>query len=128
VNLLGGKAPGTPNFSYLTRFAQIIRLLEPPPADILSRANRDIYSRLYDDQGMLKVLGTRRDIKLTLTGRFKYPDLIPGKDFTFSNLTTFLENEHDKAHFIRFAKRMLTSVPEERSTAKELLNDPWLRL
>jgi hypothetical protein len=28
--------------------------------------------------------------------------------------------------FIEFAQRMIKWVPEERSTAKELLQDPWL--
>ncbi|QPH11091.1 hypothetical protein C2857_002681 [Epichloe festucae Fl1] len=55
VSILDGKSPGNPNFSYLTRFAQMIRLLGPPPSDFLSRADKDVYSRLYDDQGMLKV-------------------------------------------------------------------------
>lgn len=32
----------------------------------------------------------------------------------------------EKAKFIGFVKRMLKWNPEERSTAKELLDDPWL--
>jgi serine/threonine-protein kinase SRPK3 len=32
----------------------------------------------------------------------------------------------DKKMFIKFVKRMLKWEPEERSTAKELLGDPWL--
>lgn len=110
VSILDGKSPGNPNFSYLTRFAQMIRLLGPPPSDFLSRADKDVYSRLYDDQGS-----------------FRYPDLIPGEDFNFSNKTTML-NGQEKTLFIQFAKRMLAWVPEERSTAKQLLDDPWLKM
>jgi serine/threonine-protein kinase SRPK3 len=35
-------------------------------------------------------------------------------------------NGEEKRMFIRFAKKMIQWDPEERSTAKELLNDPWL--
>jgi serine/threonine protein kinase len=32
----------------------------------------------------------------------------------------------DKRMFIEFVQRMIKWNPEERSTAKELLQDPWL--
>ena len=32
----------------------------------------------------------------------------------------------EKLGFIRFVKRMLKWDPEERNTARELLEDPWL--
>jgi serine/threonine protein kinase len=32
----------------------------------------------------------------------------------------------EKLRFIRFIERMLKWSPEERSTARELLDDPWL--
>lgn len=32
----------------------------------------------------------------------------------------------DKTNFLRFIQRALTWMPEERATAKELLQDPWL--
>lgn len=37
-----------------------------------------------------------------------------------------LHGEDKKMFIIKFAKRMLKWNPEERSTAKELLQDPWL--
>jgi serine/threonine-protein kinase SRPK3 len=37
----------------------------------------------------------------------------------------FLEGEH-KEKFINFVRGMLQWRPEERKTAKELLQDPWL--
>jgi serine/threonine-protein kinase SRPK3 len=64
---------------------------------------------------------------LTVLGEFKYPKLAPSEAMTFSNLTPFLEGE-DKRLFIEFASKMLRWLPEERSTAKELYNDPWLNL
>lgn len=62
---------------------------------------------------------------LTITGEFKCPELIPSPAVTFSNRTPFLGGE-DKRLFIEFASKMLRWLPEERPTAKELYNDPWL--
>ncbi|OAA50391.1 protein kinase domain protein [Metarhizium rileyi] len=117
TNILDGKSSVNQRFSYLTRFAQMIRLLGPPPASLLSRADKDVYSRLYDSQGMSEAE----------EWSFRYPDLIPGEDFNFCNKTTMLDGQ-DKALFIQFAKRMLAWMPEDRSTARELLDDPWLKL
>jgi serine/threonine-protein kinase SRPK3 len=62
---------------------------------------------------------------LTIPGEFKYPNLASSEAITFSNLTSFLQGE-DKRLFIGFASKMLRWLPEERLTAKELYNDPWL--
>ncbi|KAG5927438.1 hypothetical protein E4U42_002273 [Claviceps africana] len=104
TSLLDGRRAGDSDFSYLTLFAQMIRLLGPPPSELLSRANKDRYSRL-----------------------FKHSKRIPDEDFTFSNKKMMLDGQ-DKILFIQFAKRMLCWLPEERSTAKELLDDQWLRI
>jgi serine/threonine-protein kinase SRPK3 len=34
----------------------------------------------------------------------------------------------DKTMFMKFVRRMLTWEPKDRSTAKELLDDPWLKM
>ncbi|KAF4973174.1 hypothetical protein FZEAL_9391 [Fusarium zealandicum] len=109
VNLLSGRIPGHCKFSNKTRFAQMIRLLGPPPADLVARADQDTLSKYYDDQG-----------------KFKYPELIPDEMFTLENSTPMLDGQ-ERALFLNFAKRMLTWLPEKRATAKELLDDPWLK-
>ncbi|KAJ4132851.1 hypothetical protein NW754_015665 [Fusarium falciforme] len=108
VNLLSGRIPGHCNFSNKTRFAQMIRLLGPPPSELLARADRGTLSKYYNEQG-----------------KFRYPELIPDDMFTLENSTPMLEGQ-ERALFINFARRMLTWLPEQRATAKELLDDPWL--
>jgi len=38
-----------------------------------------------------------------------------------------IEDEAEKAAFLEFAKGMLQWRPEDRKTARELADDPWLR-
>ncbi|KNG79982.1 protein kinase [Aspergillus nomiae NRRL 13137] len=68
--------------------------------------------------------GKRTELFYTSDGSLKDPILFP-TDFNFQSL---LKNIHgdDKTMFIEFVKRMIKWRPEERSTAKELLQDPWL--
>lgn len=49
------------------------------------------------------------------------------RNFTLEGSISQLYGE-DKAKFLSFVKRILTWKPEDRSTAKDLLEDPWLRL
>lgn len=87
----------------------MIRLLGPPPSELLARADRGTLSKYYNEQG-----------------KFRYPELIPNEMFTLENSTPMLEGQ-ERALFINFARRMLTWLPEQRATAKELLDDPWLK-
>ena len=58
------------------------------------------------------------------TGSLKSPDIVPA-NFGFDTVINNIHGE-DKRMFIEFVKRMIKWRPEERSTAKELINDPWL--
>jgi hypothetical protein len=60
-----------------------------------------------------------------LLGEFRYQHLLPSEEFTFSNLTPFLQGE-DKRLFPQFVRKMLQWEPKQRSTEAELYNDPWL--
>ncbi|KAJ9234302.1 hypothetical protein DTO169E5_6646 [Paecilomyces variotii] len=84
--------------------AQLIAALGPPPPEFLAK-NPERRSIFWDDQGQWLGLAP-----------------IP-RDRTLEALETRLE---DKRGFLRFIRRALTWMPEERPTAKELLQDPWL--
>jgi serine/threonine-protein kinase SRPK3 len=64
-----------------------------------------------------------------------YHSLPDAGDFTpeIKLETTSLEEEEanlagqEKAVFLKFMSKMLQWKPEDRKSAKELMNDPWLR-
>ncbi|KAJ9388339.1 hypothetical protein DTO063F5_2670 [Paecilomyces variotii] len=106
--LFNGLDAKSATYSRATHMAQMIRLLGPPPLRLLKRADEEICSQLFTSQG-----------------EFKFPDLIPSEEFNLPNLTPFLDGE-DKRLFLQFVRKMLCWEPEQRSTAKELCDDPWL--
>ena len=56
---------------------------------------------------------------------FMHKDLIP-TETRLEDSVLSLEGE-DKRLFLDFIKQMLQWLPEDRKTAKELLEDPWLQ-
>ncbi|KAK3666901.1 hypothetical protein LTR22_002126 [Elasticomyces elasticus] len=88
-------------------FARMIAILGPPPQALLDRGER--VADFYDEEK-----------------RFKFPDLVP-KDCSFETFFTRVEGE-DKEKLVAFARRMLKWLPEERETAKELVDDEWTQL
>ncbi|KAL5336930.1 kinase-like protein [Aspergillus crustosus] len=84
--------------------AQLIAALGPPPPEFLKR-NLERKADFWDEHG-------------------KWLGLAPiPHDRTLENLETKLE---DKSGFLKFIRRTLTWLPEQRPSAKELLQDPWL--
>lgn len=57
-------------------------------------------------------------------GEFRYPELIPER-LSLADSLRQVEGE-EKILFHNFIMRMLRWMPEERSTTRELLVDPWL--
>ena len=58
-------------------------------------------------------------------GEFIHMDIVP-TDVRLEDSVLSLEGE-DKRLFLSFIKQMLQWLPEDRKTAKELLEDPWLQ-
>lgn len=59
-------------------------------------------------------------------GEFIRKDLIP-REFGIAETVTVFQGE-EKKQFLNFVSKMLQWQPEERGTAKELLEDPFLQL
>ncbi|KAF5534452.1 CMGC SRPK kinase [Fusarium phyllophilum] len=84
--------------------AELIATLGPPPQEFLQR-NVERAAYFWDEQG-------------------KWLGLAPiPKNRSLEELETRLK---DSTGFIAFLRRVLTWMPEDRPTAKELLQDPWL--
>ncbi|KAG5746518.1 hypothetical protein H9Q70_010792 [Fusarium xylarioides] len=84
--------------------AELIATLGPPPQEFLQR-NVERAADFWDEQG-------------------KWLGLAPiPKNRSLEELETRLK---DSTGFIAFLRRVLTWMPEDRPTAKELLQDPWL--
>lgn len=61
---------------------------------------------------------------LTQIGEFLHKNLIP-QDLKIEDTVHALEGDQ-KAQFLEFAKKMLQWLPDDRNTAKQLIEDPWL--
>ncbi|KAL4809919.1 kinase-like protein [Aspergillus unguis] len=97
--------PRVEGYDDATHLAYITSLLGPAQKDFVGRGKRT--SKFYTDDGTLK-----------------NEDLVPS-GFSFESALSKISGE-EKRMFINFVKRMIKWRPEERSTAKELLQDPWL--
>lgn len=70
------------------------------------------------------VLGIKTVLSNSI-GELQHPSLIP-TSFNFENTLSKVSGA-EKEKFISFVRRMIKWNPGERSTAKELLEDPYLR-
>ncbi|KAJ5121022.1 uncharacterized protein N7515_008983, partial [Penicillium bovifimosum] len=84
--------------------AHMIAALGPPPMKFLAK-NPERRADFWDDEG-------------------KWLGLAPIPEARTMEALECRSN--DKADFLRFIRRTLTWMPQERATAKELLEDPWL--
>ncbi|RBR18927.1 uncharacterized protein FIESC28_05849 [Fusarium coffeatum] len=119
---------GAAEYEEGAHLGQITALLGPPPQDLLEEGERT--SKFYESDDLTQDSdGTPENEKKDkragrYTGQLKDPGWTP-VDFSFEDNITCMEGE-EKGKFIRFIKRMLKWDPDERATASELLEDPWL--
>ncbi|EGC46905.1 vacuolar sorting protein [Histoplasma capsulatum var. duboisii H88] len=102
----GGLSPGKMEYTSERHLAHMIALLGPPPKKILGQGRET--TKYFDHDGA-----------------FRYPELIPENVSLVDSLNHI--KDEDKISFLAFIMRMLRWQPEERSSAKDLLADPWLR-
>ncbi|KAF2225825.1 kinase-like domain-containing protein [Elsinoe ampelina] len=96
----------TGEYSALLHLREMHALLGPPPRSLLRRSP---YAEvLYDDKGLL------RDAPL------------PVEEKDLANTVTKLDGE-DKVEFLRIMRKMLQWDPDDRPSAAELLEDPWMK-
>lgn len=93
---------------YMTRahLSEMVALMGPPPMDLLKKGKRS--AEFFDEDGQW-----RGDIPL--------PDRT-----SLEESEENLEGSNKEA-FLRFIRKMIQWRPEDRQTAKQLLQDKWLR-
>ena len=105
-----------------SHLAHITALLGPPPRELLTSGRRA--SMFYKSDGMYISHAIRDCCQRMQSGELHDPDLtLDG--FSFEKTIASIHGE-EKRRFIQFVKKMIKWDPKQRSTAKELLNDPWL--
>ncbi|KAK5937467.1 hypothetical protein PMZ80_010085 [Knufia obscura] len=117
-----GDDPEFKVYSTRAHLAEIIGMLGPPPLDLLKRGRR--VDEFFDEKGIstpstvLKVAYPKFDV-----GNFIAEVAVP--DNSLEGSEERLEGDNKKA-FLEFMRSMLQWRPEDRKTAKDLLQDPWL--
>ena len=132
-----------------SHLAEMIALLGPPPDTLLARsktmseykwprslmndtgevcnnAQEFFNGPFFDAEGGLTPISY---ITIWLADciqdKFRYNALIPFRNL--EHTIPFLEDK-DRAAFLSFVRKMLTWLPEERKTARELMDHPFLSL
>lgn len=85
----------------------MIDLLGPPPPQLLARG--EYTSKFFSSEGV-----------------FLHPELHGGK-VTLEQLEGTIEDSAEREMFLRLMRKMLQWDPEGRSSARELVNDPWIQ-
>ncbi|MCJ1385099.1 hypothetical protein MMC17_008218 [Xylographa soralifera] len=104
-HLFNGIGAGSQAHSYRCHLAEMIAYLGPPPVEFLRRSK--VSSNYFDEDGIW-------DAGIDIP-----------KELSLENSEEKLDGRK-KELFLQFMRKMLCWVPEERKTARELLEDPWL--
>jgi serine/threonine-protein kinase SRPK3 len=114
-------------YSTRAHLAELIGVLGLPPTDMLKRGIRS--HEFFNEDGMYNYKGRnlafeRGLLTILCLGKWK-SDLELPQDISLERLEECLEGKN-KEMFLVFMRGMLQWRPEDRKTAKELLEDPWL--
>ncbi|KAI1135858.1 kinase domain protein [Hypoxylon sp. FL0543] len=104
-HLFSGEDPGGKGYSTRAHLAEVIGLLGPPPLDLLQRGVRSLEF-------------------FTSDGQWKAAVQVP-QDVSLEKSVRYLDGKEKQA-FLEFVRGMLQWRPEDRKTAEQLLDDPWL--
>lgn len=103
--------------------AEMVSLLGPPPQQLLDRGRAA--SKFFGPDGKKprKLFNAATDGP---PGCVTWDSDVTGHNGKLEGTVTSISDADRKAQFLAFARRMITWLPEERATAVELLQDPWL--
>ncbi|KAM5433522.1 hypothetical protein MferCBS31731_007028 [Microsporum ferrugineum] len=136
-NILGSKelfqqvVDANGQYDAKSHLAEMIALLGPPPKALVAKSK--VMSERNWPQPVTNEIGKLCNNSqeffdgpfFNAEGEFCCNDLIPSR--VLEGTTPFLE-EKERDAFLSFVGEMLTWLPEERKTARELMNHPFLKL
>lgn len=127
-HLFYGQDPTGKGYTTRAHLAEVIGLLGPPPLDLLKRGSRS--REFFSEDGMCQGaiycrLLEHGVIADNIIGRWIADIPIPQGD-SLDKAEQVLAGRN-KAMFLEFVRGMLAWRPEDRKTARELLEDPWLK-
>ena len=100
--------------------AEMVALLGPPPPSFLHRGSSGTSKNNNTNSN-----NTSWDYFDNATGEWK--GAVPIPDLSLERAEERLTDAEDRAMFLDLVRKMLRWVPEERPTARELLEHRWLR-
>ncbi|KAK3323810.1 kinase-like domain-containing protein [Cercophora scortea] len=106
-HMFTGRDPEHHTYRGRAHLASMISILGPPPVDLVAR-------------GRFKANFFSED------GKFNAGIELPPPS-SLENIETTLLGAEDRAQFMQLVRKMIQWAPENRSTAKQLLEDPWLK-
>lgn len=117
---------GEPDDRYL--IAQFGAILGPPPVEFWSQSK--VCQAFWDENGLSTStttipfpLSIHTDEIVSGTGNWK--NVVPLPEISLESLAADIDGE-DVPGFLRFLRRILRWLPEQRPTTEELIYDPWL--
>ncbi|KAL2865720.1 putative serine/threonine-protein kinase [Aspergillus lucknowensis] len=119
------------DYSARSHLAEMIALLGPPPKELLDRSKAMLVHNWPQPvtMGTGKLCNNAQELFggpfFNAENEFCHSDLIPSR--SLEDTIPFLE-EKDRRAFLSFVRQMLTWLPEERKTARELMDHPFLKL
>ncbi|KAI2695856.1 hypothetical protein CBS147332_9241 [Penicillium roqueforti] len=114
-----------------SHLAEMIALLGPPPEKLIAKENamaQHNWPHPISNEAGISCSNAREYFDgpfFSDEGKFLYDDLIPARSLE-ATLPSLEENERDS--FLSFVRGMLTWLPEERKTARQLIAHPFLNI
>lgn len=125
-NLFTGQDPEHKTYRSRAHIAEIVALLGPPPQDLLAQGK--LTHKFFSDDGESSPTLARclnRFLTCHRLGTFSGGISLPPRTSLEQRETT-LEGE-DKEQFLRLVRKMLQWDADNRSSARELVDDEWIQ-
>jgi serine/threonine-protein kinase SRPK3 len=126
--LFTGLDPESERYRSRAHLAEMINLLGPPPASLLTQG--ELRDRFFSSEGkqvsyFCNIFLVSESTNPMILGDFLAPDLLSDQ-IPLEKRETTLEGSVEREAFLRFMRKMLQWEPGNRSSAKELAEDEWI--